>query len=255
MASLQDRRVWIGGGGVVALLLAAASWFLFIHPQFSSAADLRSQTADQQLQNVQTQNTVNQLKAKSQHLNRYIAQLEHALESLPTDSGLPAFTRQVTAQAKANQVDLTSITVGAVVAANGSPAATATTPDSTDGTTTTAPTPTPTPTPTATATDGTTPAAPVAPAGAAAGQIYAIPVTVVSDGSLVQQTKFLEAIRAAGPRYGLVSSVQFAPAAGSTAQSIDGGNTMTVQVTVFSAPQSPPQVAELHKLLSGDIGN
>jgi hypothetical protein len=85
--------------------------------------------------------------------------------------------------------------------------------------------------------------------------VFAIPVTLVSSGSLAHQSAFLEDLRSAGPRYGLVTNVQLAPGANASEASLDGPNTMTTQVTIFCQPQTPEQISQLRKLLRGDIGS
>ena len=55
MTPLQDRRVWIGGGLVAALLLAVAGWFFAISPELSSADSLRSDTANTEMLNISAQ--------------------------------------------------------------------------------------------------------------------------------------------------------------------------------------------------------
>ncbi|MGH8861322.1 MAG: hypothetical protein ACRDVG_08850 [Jatrophihabitantaceae bacterium] len=252
--SLQSRRVWIGGGIVAAVLIAAAAWFMLISPELTSADDLHAQTAAQQASNAQLAKTVDELKAKSRKLPTYTAALKSALESLPSDSGLPAFNRQVVALANSTHVEFTGIAVGAAAPLSAAVPATTSAAGSTDstgaatsgtsGSTTGSST-------TGSSTTGSSTAGTATPAAA----IYSIPITITSVGPLTHQAAFLEVLRAAGPRYGLVTSALFAPAAGTKEASIDGANLMTTQVTIFSAPQSPTQITQLNKLLSGDIGS
>ena len=153
------------------------------------------------------------------------------LAALPFDSGLPAFTRQFSNQAAQHRIDLTSISIGSISQAT----AAATTP------TTTAP---------SSAASGSTPSAGT---GATAGAVFAIPVTIVSTGSAVDQLAFLKAIQVDGPRRALVISTALTPASGATTASIDASSTMTTQLSVFTAPLSSTAQAQLEKLLSGNI--
>ena len=146
---LQSRRAWLGGGVVVALVLVAAGWLLFIHPELSSAASLRSQAQAAQFEDSLLVAKTAQLRKQSQNLGTMRTGLADALAALPADSGLPAFTDQLAAQAASNNVALTSITVGAVTA-----------PTTTAGA----------------ATPSTT-----------AGAVYQIPVTIISVGPLANQ--------------------------------------------------------------------
>jgi hypothetical protein len=217
MRLLQDKRAWLGGGALVAVLIAAVSWFMVIGPERSSTASLGAQADEAQLQNAMTQSKVAKLRAESKNLDKLTAALAAAFNALPKASGLPAFTRQLNAQAAASHVSVTSIAIGAITGA------------SADGT---AVDPGATPAPAAT---GTT--APAAPAPAtAAGGVFAIPVTVVSSGSLTHELAFLKAIQTLGPRRALVTSTQFIPIAGEVAPPLDKSSTVTAQLIVFSAP-------------------
>jgi hypothetical protein len=237
MDRLEDKRIWLGGGGVIGLLIVVVAWFMFIGPERSSADDLNAQAASTRQQNDVLQAKVHALQVKSQHLSKYTSSLQAALEALPFDSGLPAFTRQLSAQGTANSVDVSSVVVGGITSVGASaPAAAAPAEDSTS----TAPTTTTTTAPAA---------APVA------GGLFSVAVTVQSSGTLTNQLAFLKAIQTAGPRRALVTSAQITPGNGAKEASIDGVSSFTTSLTVFSAPQTPAQVAQLKTLLTGKIGN
>lgn len=244
MNQSQDRRVWIGGGVVVALLIAAASWFLLISPELDNASALRDQAASTQFGNAQLESSVAVLKKKSEQMSLYSASLRDALETLPFDSGLPTFTRQVYAQAQSTHVTIDGITVGGITAA------TTTTPGatSTDPAAAPAPATTPTSTPTDTSTTATVPVA----TGPTAGSVYAVQLQLVTDGSLTNLRRFLSLVQYAGPRRTLISGIQLSPGTGAKAASIDGSARMTTGLTVFSAPQTPDEIARLKRLLAGD---
>lgn len=238
MKQFEDKRIWIGGGGGVAALIVAVAWFMFIGPQRSSADDYNAQAAATRQQNAMLQAKVHTLQEESTHLGRYTSSLKAALSALPFDSGLPAFTRQLSAQGTANAVTVGSVVVGGISAV-GTPAGA--------------------PAPAADAT-GTAPAATTTPAAApttaaVAGGLFSVAVTVQSDGTLAHQLAFLKAIQTAGPRRALVNSAQITPGSGAKESSIDGVSSFTTSLTVFSAPQTPAQIATLNKLLAGKIGN
>ena len=239
MERLQDKRVWLAGGAVGAVLITAIGWFMFIGPELSSTSALHAQAAATLEQNNILQLKLKSLEVKRTQLGKYTASLKQALLSLPMDSGLPAFTRQLTAQATASGVHLVSVSAGAV-----SPVVAAA-PVATD---TTSPSAAPSPAPTSS--EGALPPAPTV-----AGGLFSMQVTVQSDGSLAHQLAFINAIRTAGVRRALVTSTQAAPDAKAAEASIDQQSTFNTQVTIFSAPQSPTQAAQLDALLSGKIGN
>lgn len=81
---------------------------------------------------------------------------------------------------------------------------------------------------------------------AAAGHLFGIPVTVVGDGSIDADRALLHALQNGGRRV-LVQSSQL------SAASEKGGAqmTLTAQLTVFVAPQTPAAEAALRKQLAG----
>jgi hypothetical protein len=232
--ALQDRRLWMGGGALVAIVLAAAAWLAFIHPELSSADSLRSQKSDVDWQNVQTSAKNAGLARQNRNIDALRSKLLAALDALPPDSGLPAFTRQLNAYGSLASVSLTNITVGNIASAAGSAAPTSPSPagtTDTEGTTDTSATPGQTP--------GVT---------SAAGSQYSITVTVQSQGSLLHQLAFLKEIEA-GPRRAIVNSTQLTSGGGTRAASVDDSATMSTQLTIFSAPMSEAQLTQLKQIL------
>jgi hypothetical protein len=229
MIRTQDTRLWTIGGALATVVLAAAGWFMAVHPVLADTADVKSQTASTLMQNDIARTKVAQLAAQHAKVGALSAELRAAIAALPLDNGLPAFTRQLSAQASANHVQLGSVTVGSI-APMVATAAAAATPAATPATTDPA----------------ATPAAP-ATGTADPGALVAIQITVNSTGTATRQLAFLHAIRVTGARRALVTSTNLAVADG---QSIDGTCTMTNQITIFSAPRSAAAQAQLQKLLN-----
>ncbi len=82
--------------------------------------------------------------------------------------------------------------------------------------------------------------------------MYAVQLQLVTDGSLTNLRRFLSLVQYAGPRRTLISGIQLSPGTGAKAASIDGSARMTTGLTVFSAPQTPDEIARLKRLLAGD---
>src|SRR4051794_5251764 len=118
----QSRRFWIGGGAAVAAVIVAASYFLLTSPELAKASDLHEQAAGTRQSNLMLTTKLTTLKAKTAKLDSYTKSLRDALSTLPYDSGLPAFTRQITAQAAKTHVHLLSVSVGGITAAAGASA-------------------------------------------------------------------------------------------------------------------------------------
>ena len=219
-ASTQDKRLWLCGGAIVAVLIVLLGWFYVIHPELSAASSHRDQAESARTQNIVLEGKNNKLKVQNDDAAALRAGLAAALAELPYDSGLPEFTRQVSAQATEHSMLLSSIVVGNAVPVVG---------PSTDdaGTTDTAAT------------------------AAASTGLVTIPITVIATGLGSSQLAFLTALQVTGPRRALVTAVQIAPLGGGEAVGSDAESTMTLQLTVFSAPLSPAAQTELEKLLSG----
>ena len=216
----EDRRLWLWGGAIVAVSIVLLGWFFVIHPELSAASDSRGQAADGRTQNILLEGKNSRLREQNEDVAGLRAGLAAALAGLPYDSGLPEFTRQVSAQATENMMALTSMVVG-----NAQPVAA--------------------PTTDAGAADQ------VAADAAAATSLVAIPITLVATGVPGSQQAFLTAIQVTGPRRALVTAVQVAPSSGDDGTAGDAPSTLTVQLTVFSNPLPPEAQAELEKLLSG----
>lgn len=176
-ARAQDKRLWLAGGVVLAVIIALIGWFAVISPQRSAAASLKEQTEATELQNVVVRAKIGKLKR--QNVPALTTSLRAAVAALPFDTGLPTFSRQLAAQAVQNHVALTNITVGGITSAGGT------------GTT---------------ATSGT----------AAAGGLLSIAITLNCTGTSVHRLGFLSAIQVDGPRRALVTSTQVSPAAGAS---------------------------------------
>lgn len=216
MSIFQDRRTWLGAGSALAVLLVAMSWFLVISPMRSDTASLQSQQTAAEQNNAQLSQELVALKARKDDLASLRADLKAAVDGLPTDSGLPELTRQVSRQAVTSGVAVQSITVGAVTSAV--PGAT---------------------------TPGATPA----------GRLFAIPVTITSAGTAKHQFAFLKALEQVGPRRVLVISTQIGPGPDSAAAAIDTSSTLTAVLRLFSAPLTPAGQAQLDRLIAGKGAN
>jgi hypothetical protein len=217
-ARTQDKRLWLFSGAIVALLIVLLGWFFVIHPELTAASSNRDQAESARTQNIALEGKNNKLKAQNDDAAALRAGLAAALAELPYDSGLPEFTRQVSAQATEHSMVLSSIVVGDTLPVVG---------------------------PTGDAVEST------AATTDAATSLVAIPITVVATGLSSNQLAFLTALQVTGPRRALVTAVQIAPPSGGEAVGGDAESTMTLQLTVFSAPLTPAAQAELEKLLSG----
>lgn len=211
-SSARDKRLWLGGGVAVVVIVALAAWLLLIGPALTDTRDLRGQTDAVRLENAALSARTTALRTKYTHLTALRADVTDALAALPPDTGLPELSRQLSRQARENDVVLDSIQVAASTSAGVDPATGATDPATPTGT-------------------------------------VAIPVTLLSRGSADQQRGFLRSIQLDGPRRALVTSASLTATARG---SVDSRASMTTQITVFTAPLPPAQRAQLDKLLDHD---
>jgi hypothetical protein len=255
----DDARLWLAGGVVAAVLAVAFGWLVLIGPQISQAASLRSQAADQQASNTLLQARVGALRTLSAQLPALVTALGSARAQVPITSALSTFTDQLGRQATQSKVTVTSVAVApAVAAADPTPAASAAGAASAGTASGTGAN--------AGGSAGSSPGvAGGATAGGPAGKLFAIPVTVITTGSLAQQRAFLTAVRA-GPRASVVTATRLGPgstaagaggaggaaagASAGSAGSIERTSEMTTQLTVFVAPQTPAATAELTRQLT-----
>ncbi len=275
MKRTDDARLWLAGGVVAAVLAVAFGWLVLIGPQISQAAALRSQAADQQASNTLLQARVGALRTLSAQLPALVTALGSARAQVPITSALSTFTDQLGRQATQSKVTVTSVAVApAVAAADPTPAAGAASAAGAAGAAGAASAGTASGTgagagANAGAGAGSSPgAAGGATAGGPAGKLFAIPVTVITTGSLAQQRAFLTAVRA-GPRASVVTATRLGPgstaagaagaagaggaaagASAGSAGSIERTSEMTTQLTVFVAPQTPAATAELTRQLT-----
>jgi Tfp pilus assembly protein PilO len=212
---VQSQRTWIAGGAVGAVAISALAWFGLVGPEFSSTSSLKNQTSDVQLQNIVLQQKVGQLRKQNDQIGSITDAYAKNVLSLPPENDLQDFLRQLNVQAALTKVRLDGVTAGG---------------------------------PSISRADGA-----AAPAGqvAAAGHLFSVPVSISTTGSLKAERAFLTAVQQVGPRRSLVTAVQFAPNPGSKILNIDTLNTMTLQVLVFVAPQTPAQELQMEKQLAG----
>lgn len=221
----NSDRVWLGGGALLALMVLLVAWFAVISPELTATGDITDQTVAAQTQNTVAQTKLTKLRSDFANMPTLTATLRQAREALPSGSGLPDFTRQLTTEAATAGVTMKSLTTSTPVLAT-SPNAAAT----------------------AAAQAAATPAA--GGASSAAGVLLAIPVTVVVEGSLEGHRALLRAVQVDGPRRALLTSVVVAPATGAATASVTAATTMTMQLQVFVAPLSPADEAALSQLNS-----
>jgi type IV pilus assembly protein PilO len=122
MGARYADRLWKIGGLVVVVVLVVGSWFLLISPKFAEADEVRTQTADTQTQLITLRKRISELKKQQANLTAMQAELRKKQKALPSDSGVPAFLRQLQASGEALSVNVTGVSVSAPVQQTNLPA-------------------------------------------------------------------------------------------------------------------------------------
>ena len=225
MSGMKGDRLWLAGGTAAGVVISALAWFMVVSPELSNAASLDEQTVASQTQNVSLQSKLHRLKADNANMDALVASLQQARTALPVETGLAEYTRQLSGYATEYGVAVTGITAG-------EPAALTST--------------TPAAAPAAGASGATAAKPPAAGAAASpAGQMYALPLTVVVKGTALNDLRFLAALQGPGKRAALVSGTQL------TGETKRGGTMqLTIQLQLFVSPQPPGAVDALLKRLT-----
>jgi Tfp pilus assembly protein PilO len=111
MGARHADRLWMSAGAAVIVLLAVVSWFLLINPEKTDRADLLAQTETARAQAVDLRKRIVTLKKQKSNLTKLKATLAGYQDALPSDSGVPAFLRQLQAAGTDLDVDVSGITV------------------------------------------------------------------------------------------------------------------------------------------------
>jgi len=215
MNALKSERFWLVGGALAAVVVAAVAWFGAVSPELSNASSLNSQTADAQTQNLTLQAKIRKLQRDNADMATLSTSLQQARTALPFEISIADYTHRLSDYASQNHV--------MVAAVNASPPVSAVT----------AP--------------GKPAAAPVA--GSTAGKLFALPLTIIVKGNVINDLGYLKAVQT-DPRAALVTSVQLAADASKTGNLTQ----LTIQVQVFVAPQTPEVTAALQQQLATGSG-
>jgi type IV pilus assembly protein PilO len=113
MGTRHADRLWVIAGVAVIAVLAVVSWFLLINPAQTETADLRTQTETARAQAVEIRKRIATLKKQKSNLTKLKATLAGYQDALPSDSGVPAFLRQLQASGTDLDVDVSGVTVSA----------------------------------------------------------------------------------------------------------------------------------------------
>lgn len=231
----QAERLWLIGGGLVALVLFLIGYFFFISPQRTQTADVNSQVTTTQDQNTVLQNRIDMLREQNKDLGKWQAELAQARLALPTTSGVSDFLRSLQSLGNATLTDVTALSVGTPVDVTSLPgfapaAATA-----------------PTDAAAAPADSASSAPAAAAPAPAATSVIYALPISATVTGSPAALAKFLDQLQAVQPRAVLITSIDLGSAAttpGATA-AVPGQTSLKINMQAYVAPNTPSESASL----------
>lgn len=116
MTGKRLDRLWVAGGALVAVALAALSWLILISPQNSGTDDLRLETDQVNDQVVTLQGRLNQLRKENENLAGHRAKLALQRKALPTSTALSDFLREMQTAGEVAGVSVTAVNAGAAAA-------------------------------------------------------------------------------------------------------------------------------------------
>lgn len=119
----QADKLWIAGGSLAAVALAALSYLLLISPQNTETTDLQAEIDGVNTQVALAQARIAQLRKDNEQLGEYKATLDAQRQALPTSTALSDFLRQMQDAGEQTRVSVTSVnagTAGEVTAAGAS---------------------------------------------------------------------------------------------------------------------------------------
>lgn len=216
---MTRTRTYAAGTAFVVVVVLLAGWFLLVAPKRAEAAELRAATVAQDETNDQLRGRLEELKAKSADLPALEARLAAVRKRLPQASELPTLLRQLSTQAKAAGVDLTSLSPSQPELVSE---------------------PAPAPVATAESTEGGDDAAAPAPAPAGPSeQLYAIAVNLEVTGRFANVTTFINGLEEL-PRSFLVTNFSLEPGEDEKVK-----NSLALSLTgkVFVLSTKTPEVA------------
>jgi Tfp pilus assembly protein PilO len=184
---------WMAGTVVAVLVIVAAGWFVAIAPQKHKVSSLGSQATAQEQTNSGLRTRLSVLTGQMQAVPTEQAEVAAITQKIPSDPGMPAYVRTLTATAAQAGVELVSIAPGTPAAVTVAAAAVAAAPAASAS---------PSTAPSAAAVT----AAPAAPAVS----LQVISVALSVQGGYFQLQQFVAALQKL-PRTTVVGSVSLAP--------------------------------------------
>jgi Tfp pilus assembly protein PilO len=106
-------RLWLAGGAVVAVALAALSWFFLISPQRGETEAVQAEAAQVNDQATVLRARIAQLQKDNEKLDQLKAELAAKREALPLSTALSDFLRDLDDTGKQTGVSVTAVNAGA----------------------------------------------------------------------------------------------------------------------------------------------
>ena len=111
MGARHADRLWMIAGAAVIAVLGLVTWFLLVSPAYTEADGLRDQTDITRAQATELRKRTAALEKEKADLPKLQEALASYQGALPSDSGVPAFLRQLQASGSKVGVDVNGIIV------------------------------------------------------------------------------------------------------------------------------------------------
>jgi type IV pilus assembly protein PilO len=121
MGTRHADRLWLIAGAAVIALLSLVTWFFLVSPAYTEAEDLRGQTDTTRSQATELRKRTATLEKEKADLPSLEATLASYQDALPSDSGVPAFLRQLQNSGLSVGVDVSGVLVSNPIPQSESP--------------------------------------------------------------------------------------------------------------------------------------
>jgi Tfp pilus assembly protein PilO len=112
MTTRHVDKIWITGGVFGAAVLLALGWFVFIGPQYATAASLDEEVVQAQVRLTSLQRKLADLRAQNEDLPQYKAELDRLRKALPPASASSDFLRDLQAAGNEAGVTVSGLSIG-----------------------------------------------------------------------------------------------------------------------------------------------
>ncbi len=110
----NNPRFWVVGGLLLVLMVGFAGWMVVVSPVFGAVSQTRSEVDQTERKTEAVMAQTRQLAQQADDLEQQIAVLERIRAKIPKDVDVPRLMRTIQSQARAENIELTSLQPGQI---------------------------------------------------------------------------------------------------------------------------------------------